>query len=158
MWHFRLVPCCSWSLYSYGMLTQCWLVTGHWYYRTWQPTDFIFKGRVLAYLTCEHGHIPEDENLHQHTSGGHKSHKAVKDQGPTGASSSGMATVRTVWQWKGTYSKVVINLMIDWHQQKFTSSSIIPFISTLNHYPHTFCQQLARKINGFWSQVQRNWN
>jgi len=23
--------------------------------------------RVLACLTCEHGHIPEDENLHQHT-------------------------------------------------------------------------------------------
>lgn len=52
--------------------------------------------RVLIYLTCEHGHIPEDENLHQHTSVGLKSHKAVKDQGPAGASSSGMATVRTV--------------------------------------------------------------
>jgi hypothetical protein len=51
-----------------------------------------------------------------------KCHEAVKDQGPAAASSSGMATVRTVLEWKGTYSEVVHSKI--YHGDRLTQAEV----------------------------------
>jgi len=161
MRHFRLGPCCSWSLHLYGTLTQCWLVTGYWHYRTRQPTGFI-KGRESWPAWPVNMVISQKMKIYIST--------------PVRASN-----LTRLWRTKGLQELPVVvwplselcdsgrelipklcsikSIMVtDWHKQKFTFSSTIPFISTISHYHHTLCRQLARKVNGFWSQVQRNWN
>lgn len=147
MWYFRLAPCCSWSLHPNRMLMQCWLVTGYLYYKTRQPSVFIFKGGESWSTWPVNMVISQKMKTYINT--------------PVWASN-----LTRLWRIKGLQELPAVVwplselcdsgreliqrlctvksiMVIDWHKQKFTPSSTILFI--LTQPLHSYVQFMVGK-------------